>query len=225
MTTKDVPIADLNPAAYNPRKMPPAELAKLTNAVKEFGIVQPIVINIDNTVIGGHQRILAAQELGLDTVPCLTVSLPKDKEKALNLALNRIGGDWDIGALGRLLGELDDSGLVPLTGFDDGELEKYVDREAQQSMQRQIENETEYKQAEDLAAKIIKSITSHVQEIAKRDPTELNRAVMVIVEKGNGNSVIFLADPNTRDVVAELKRYAESGAESPLEMLTEAIWK
>jgi ParB-like chromosome segregation protein Spo0J len=63
--------------------------------MKEFGVVDPVIANRDGTVIGGHQRIRAAERLGLPELPVIYVELPKDKGKALNLALNWISGEWD----------------------------------------------------------------------------------------------------------------------------------
>jgi len=224
MKIEQIPIADLNPAKYNPRKISREELDKLVTGIRAFVLVQPIVINADNTIIGGHQRVKAAEIIGMTAVPCMRVDIPADKEKSLNIALNKISGTWDQYLLGDLLQGLSDI-AVELTGFDESELKKMLDRTDEDNLQRQITSEKEFKQADDLADKIVSQLTNHIRAIAKGYPQKLNKAMMIIINKGRGNSVIFLADPNTRDVVQELKRYAESGLDSPLEKLTEAVWK
>src|ERR1700722_6117278 len=87
-----IPIKDLIPATYNPRKIEPKELNKLKRSLTRFGFVEPVVANKDMTVIGGHQRLKAAEALGIVEVPVIFVDIPKGDEKALNLALNRISG-------------------------------------------------------------------------------------------------------------------------------------
>lgn len=118
-----VPIAKLKPAAYNPRHMPDEDLQSLARSMREFGVVDPIIANKDGTVIGGHQRIRAAALAGLETLPVVYVDLDKEREKALNLALNRIGGEWDEAKLRGLLEELAGADIdTGLTGFSEDEL-------------------------------------------------------------------------------------------------------
>jgi ParB-like chromosome segregation protein Spo0J len=124
-----VPLSKLKAAAYNPRHMPDEELQALARSMAEFGVVDPIIANKDGTVIGGHQRLKAAQVAGIETLPVVYVDLAKDKEKALNLALNRIGGEWDEAKLRTLLEELAASDLdLELTGFSVEELDWLNDR-------------------------------------------------------------------------------------------------
>lgn len=222
MKIEEIPISDLKPAQYNPRKISDEELAKLTRGIKEFGIVQPILINKDSTIIGGHQRVKAAEAAGLKSVPCFRLDVSLDKEKALNIALNKISGQWDQMLLDDLLLGMDS---VELTGFDSGELEKILSRNDELNLKNQIASEEEFNQAEDLAEKIVNQVKNHIEHISKTNPQDLNKALMVIINKGPGNNVIFLSDPNLRDVVSELKRYAEAGESSPLESFTRAAWK
>jgi DNA modification methylase len=124
-----VPIDDLHPDPANPRKISDAELDALTSSIREFGLVQPILATRhDGKVVGGHQRLLAACRLGLTSVPVIFLDLDPDQAHLLNLALNRIGGEWDEALLGRLLHDLQ---LVPdvdlsLSGFGDDEITKYL---------------------------------------------------------------------------------------------------
>lgn len=121
----------LIPATYNPRKdLKPEddEYKKIKKSILEFGFVSPLVVNKDMTVIGGHQRLKVLQELGYEEVECIVVDLDKTKEKALNIALNKISGEWDTDKLESLLQELrmDDFDLS-LTGFDSDEVDDILE--------------------------------------------------------------------------------------------------
>lgn len=137
-----VALGKLNRAGYNPRHMPEAELQKLARGIRRHGMVQPIVARRrDLLVIGGHQRLTALEKIlaerGLTPdqvarfeVPCVLVDLSDRQCKLLNLALNRISGDWDWDALASLLTELRDDPEagddIQLAGFDDGELDEVL---------------------------------------------------------------------------------------------------
>ena len=132
MEIRRVPVSKLNPAAYNPRKdLQPgdAEYQKLARSLDKFGCVEPVVWNErTGNVVGGHQRLkilLAAGETELDVS---VVNLSDADEKALNIALNKIAGEWDTAALTELLQELsaDSSIDETLTGFDRGELDNLL---------------------------------------------------------------------------------------------------
>jgi len=124
-----VSIARLRPWPENPRIMSEAEMAKLVRSIQSFGLVEPLVVRrADRMVIGGHQRLEAAKALGMKTVPVVLVDVTESEAKALNLALNRISGEWDLPKLGALLDELRD---VPnldatLTGFDPEETDQLL---------------------------------------------------------------------------------------------------
>jgi len=119
-------ISDLNPAVYNPRFISDTEKAKLKRSIMEFGMVEPIVINSDLTIIGGHQRVVSAREIGWTEVPCIIVNLDKQKEKLLNLALNKITGEWDYNKLYDILVVLEGDD-ISLAGFDTDEIKKIKD--------------------------------------------------------------------------------------------------
>jgi DNA modification methylase len=129
MQIEKKPISQLVPADYNPRKdLQPgdAEYDKIKRSVEEFGYVDPIIINRDRTIIGGHQRWKVLKDLGFSEVECVVVDVDKTKEKALNLALNKISGDWDNEHLAALLGELQGEIDMIITGFDDDEIEQII---------------------------------------------------------------------------------------------------
>lgn len=103
-------LSDLKPAAYNPRKaLTPAdpEYQKIKRSIETFGYVDPMIINFDGTIIGGHQRHTVLSDLGYSEVECVVLDLNKEDEKALNVAMNKISGEWDTNKLKDLLVDLD----------------------------------------------------------------------------------------------------------------------
>ena len=124
MKFKKVFLTEVKPARYNPRKdLKPddPEYQHIKKSIEEFGYVDPIIINSDYTVIGGHQRLKVLKELGTAQIDVVIVDIPKNKEKALNVALNKIRGDWDQERLAVLLQEIKADGMLEFTGFDDKE--------------------------------------------------------------------------------------------------------
>jgi DNA modification methylase len=126
---EQVPIDSLHPDAANPRRIGKEELEALTRSLREFGFVQPVLARkSDNVVIGGHQRLLAARRLGWKTAPVIFLDLSPEQSRLLNLALNKISGEWDQELLARML-----AGLRPvedidlsLSGFTEEELGKLL---------------------------------------------------------------------------------------------------
>ena len=123
-----LPIKDLNPAEYNPRKkLKPGdkEYEKIKSSIVEFGFADPVVVNSDMTIIGGHQRVTVAASLGYTEVPCAIVDVDKTQEKALNIALNKITGEWNQELLADLIQDLQNSNFdVGTTGFEPPEIEQ-----------------------------------------------------------------------------------------------------
>ena len=124
--------ADLLPAEYNPRKdLKPgdAEYEKLKRSLETFGYVEPIIWNkTTGRVVGGHQRLKVLMDMGINEVECVVVEMPEDKEKALNIALNKISGDWDKDKLALLIADLQGADFdVSLTGFESAEIDALFD--------------------------------------------------------------------------------------------------
>ena len=118
-----VDINILKLAEYNPRVMDDETRKKLEKGLTEFGMVEPLVVNKDNVVVGGHQRLISAKNLNWKEVPVVYVELDKNKEKLLNLALNKLVGDWDQEKLGKLVSQISALDIdKDLTGFEDIEL-------------------------------------------------------------------------------------------------------
>jgi DNA modification methylase len=131
MVTEKRSLKDLKPAEYNPRKaLTPedSEYQKIKRSIETFGYVDPIIINKDGTIIGGHQRHTVLLDLGYTEVDVVVLDLSKEDEKALNIALNKISGEWDELKLRDLLVELDLGDYdISLTGFDNKELENLIE--------------------------------------------------------------------------------------------------
>ena len=120
-------LSELNPAEYNPRKaLKPGDPAyeKLKASILSFGNVEPIVWNRSTgNVIGGHQRLRVLLDLGVTESEVSVVELSEVDERRLNIALNKITGEWDDEKLTSLLAELTAGGAdVYPTGFDEQEL-------------------------------------------------------------------------------------------------------
>ena len=132
MEFKKLQISDLKPASYNPRKeLKPGdkEYEKIKNSITEFGYVDPVIVNDDMTVIGGHQRLNVLKDLGYKEIDCVVISIDKTKEKALNIALNKITGEWNQELLADLIKDLQDSDFdVAFTGFEPPEIEQLFNK-------------------------------------------------------------------------------------------------
>ena len=120
--------ADLLPADYNPRKdLKPgdAEYEKLKRSIEQFGYVEPVIWNqTTGRVVGGHQRLKVLMDMGMTEVDCVVVAMDEEKEKALNIALNKISGDWDKDKLALLIADLQGTDFdVSLTGFEPAEID------------------------------------------------------------------------------------------------------
>ena len=121
-------VIELLPAAYNPRKdLKPGDLEyeKLKRSIEQFGYVEPVIWNkATGRVVGGHQRLKVLMDMGITEIDCVVVDMDEAKEKALNVALNKISGDWDKDKLTLLIADLQGADFdVSLTGFDPAEID------------------------------------------------------------------------------------------------------
>ena len=128
MQIEKMKVSDLKFAPYNPRKIDDKELAKLKRSISEFGYVEPIVWNKrTGFVVGGNQRLKALRELEIEEVDVVVVDLDDAKEKALNVALNKISGEWDFIKLKDVLTDIDTGDFdIELTGFDLDEIGELI---------------------------------------------------------------------------------------------------
>ena len=127
MNIQTLPASQLIAAKYNPRKdLKPGdpEYEKLRRSIEEFGYVEPVIWNErTGNIVGGHQRYKILMALGHREIECVVVDLDDKREMALNVALNKISGEFDIPLLTDLLRGLGADGFdVSLTGFDAVEL-------------------------------------------------------------------------------------------------------
>ena len=129
---KKLNVDMLIPATYNPRKdLKPGdkEYEKIKNSINEFGYVEPIIVNKDMTIIGGHQRLKVLKHLGYTEVDCVVVEVDKTKEKALNVALNKVTGSWNEALLAELIKDLQEVDFdVSLTGFEPPEIDELMNK-------------------------------------------------------------------------------------------------
>lgn len=131
MKFEKMKLSELHPAEYNPRvelKSGMEEYEKLKQSILEFGFVDPPIFNKrTGNLVGGHQRVSVAKDLGIGEIEVSIVDLPIEKEKALNIALNKISGQWDEDKLALLLNELDENELN-ISGFTDKEIQEVIDQ-------------------------------------------------------------------------------------------------
>lgn len=142
MEIKERKINELIPAEYNPRQLSKEQAEQLKASLQRFGAVDPAIVNMHperkNIIVGGHQRLKTAQSIGWDTFPCVEVELDRDKERELNIRLNKNTGGWDYDALANYfeVEELTDWGFSTEELFGD------------------IENEEEKKEIKDISDKL-----------------------------------------------------------------------
>lgn len=128
---KIVTVAKLVPYARNSRTHSPQQIDKIAASIREFGFLNPIIIDGKNGIVAGHGRVLAAQKLGLENLPCIEAAhLTDAQRRAYIIADNRLALDagWDNDLLKIELQDLDASGFdLTLTGFEIGELTALFD--------------------------------------------------------------------------------------------------
>jgi DNA modification methylase len=128
-----IEVSRLKAAEYNPRvalKSGDKEYEKLKRSIQEFGFVEPIIWNSrTGNVVGGHQRLTVLRDLGETAIDCVVVDLDERREKALNIALNKVQGSWDEDKLAALLSDLEASAFdVTMTGFDAAEVDELLNQ-------------------------------------------------------------------------------------------------
>lgn len=110
-------------AEYNPRQLTESQYKDLKESMEKFGFVDPIIINVNtdrkNVIIGGHQRVRVANELGINKIPCVEIDLEYEQERELNVRLNKNTGKWDWDVLAN---EFEPEDLISW-GFTENELQ------------------------------------------------------------------------------------------------------
>ena len=147
--TQNIKYKDINSlisAEYNPRQLKKEQYQNIKESLQRFGFVDPVIINKNkdrkNIIIGGHQRVKVAKDLEYTEVPCLELDLSLDKEKELNIRLNKNVGEWDYDILANLFdfNELMDWGFTDedLKLFDNGYDDEFVLPDGDKEPFRQI---------------------------------------------------------------------------------------
>jgi ParB-like chromosome segregation protein Spo0J len=122
-------ISELSPASYNPRKISSDALGRLTKSLSELGNLQPITWNAKTgNIVGGHQRLKCYSALNKDEVEVWAVWLDEQQEKAANIALNKLSGEFDLPALKDLFEGLDTGEIdLDITGFGQEEIAQMME--------------------------------------------------------------------------------------------------
>ncbi len=126
MKTAIMKLTEITPAEYNPRKtLKPGdtEYEALKNSLERFGVAEPLIVNeATGNLVSGHQRLNVLLEMGVEEVEVVLVKLDEDQEKLLNIAMNKIEGEWDYKKLEALFGEIS-AADIKFTGFSEEELQ------------------------------------------------------------------------------------------------------
>jgi len=134
----DMPTADLQAALNprNPRSIEESQFKALQRSLQVFDCVEPVVFNLRTSrVVGGHQRVKAAIAQCIASLPVVLIDVSPDKEKAFNLALNKVKGEWDYEKLAVIFQEINPDD-IPLTGFSEDEVEELLRRRSSKRRRR-----------------------------------------------------------------------------------------
>ena len=152
MQTKRMLLRDIRPAAYNPRKrLEPGEkeYEALKGSIERWGLVDPLVVNVrTGNLISGHQRYYILTNLGETETETVVVDLDERQEKLLNVAMNKVEGQWDYGKLETLLSEFETDEIL-FTGFSEGEIATMFGKEADDVVEEYEDADTGDEENED----------------------------------------------------------------------------
>jgi DNA modification methylase len=224
-------LTDLNLAEYNPRTHSPEFLEQLGKSITEFGFIDPIIWNKrTNNVVGGHARLKVLLEQGVKEAEVSVVDLDVKKEKALNVSLNKVSGEWDEDLLSSLLSEIKADGNLDLTGFNDDELNELLS--TLQPDLEPLEEDPLKDVPERCAAGDLWQLGEHrllCGDATKKEDVERlmggKKADMVFTDppysvsigkKNRDLQTVGIADRNTNDII---------GDDLPIEEIAEKLWK
>ena len=130
-------------AEYNPRQLTKDQYQHLKDSIERFGLVDPIIVNKNkerkNIIVGGHQRVKVAKDMKIDTVPVLEIDLTYERERELNIRLNKNTGEWDMDNLANFfdMDELMDWGFEKedLKLFDDDYWKEPIEKEYDENIE------------------------------------------------------------------------------------------
>ena len=189
--TQKIKHKDINcliSAEYNPRQLKKEQYQNIKDSLQRFGFVDPVIINKNkdrkNIIIGGHQRVKVAKDLDYKEIPCLELDLTLDKEKELNIRLNKNVGEWDYDVLANLFdfNDLMDWGFTDedLKLFDTGYDDEFSLTDGDKEPFRQITFTLSDEQYEVVEAALKKA--------KKNDFSETGN------ENSNGNAIWWICD-------------------------------
>ena len=166
-------LADIVPYAKNAKKHDNRQINNVAESIKQYGFVQPIVIDRDGVIVIGHCRALAAKKLGMKEVPCVCVDdLTPEQVNALRIVDNKSNeSDWGYDLLADELAELDlsgfdfDFGIEDEEDFDENDLERDDEKDGGVLIQITFRNLQEYKNAENAIKDIIGDATMTVKMV------------------------------------------------------------
>ena len=179
-------IKDLKPATYNPRQISTKQYNDLKASVKKFGLVDPIIVNKNNTVIGGHQRLKICKELKHIEIDCVVLDLSKEEERELNIRLNKNQGQFDMDILAN---EFDIDQLVDW-GFKHIDIGLNIDK-LDDTFKLDDSDKSPFQQITfTLADKQAELIRNKIKEI--KETEEYNYTETFGNENSNGNALYLL---------------------------------
>jgi len=210
-------LTGMKKLAGNPRIIRDAQFKTLCDSIRDnpkYFEARPLILS-DRTgelvIIAGNQRFEAAKTVKLKKAPTFLIQgLTEAQEREITIRDNVSAGEWDMTMLRGSWADL------PL-------LEWGVDVPDAVDLKAEITSEEEWTVSSKTADEAIEAMTTKIRKIAGDNPKQINSAMAVIVNNGRGNAVLFLADPNTADIVKELKRLADAGEHSPLETLVRSL--
>jgi len=198
MKIKHYPIGDLISAEYNPRQLTKDQFSQLKDSVKRFGLVDPIIVNTHkdrkNIVVGGHQRIKVADALKIDKIPCVEVKLNLEKERELNIRLNKNTGEWDYDNLANFfdMDELRD------WGFSDADLQLF---DIEEVVKDGLTDDDEIPEVEEATCKVGDLWLLGEHRLLCGDATK--KEDVEILMDGNKADMVFTDPPYGMDLDAE----------------------
>tara|TARA_R100000655_G_scaffold107158_1_gene157238 strand:+ start:156 stop:890 length:735 start_codon:yes stop_codon:yes gene_type:complete len=204
MKTEKIEIGKLKPAKYNPRQISTKQYKDLKESIKKFGLVDPIIVNKDVTVIGGHQRLKICKELKYKQIDCVVLDLSKEEERELNIRLNKSGGEFDMDILAN---EFNIDDLVDW-GFKHIDLGLNIDK---------INEENPYTDKVDSPSYEASNIKPKIDELV--DVTKTNDLIKKIKKSNiNKNDKDFLIKSAQRHIIFNYSKIADYYAHSNKEV-------
>jgi len=213
-------LTELKKLAGNPRIIKDKQFKTLCDSIRDnpdYFEARPLILSNrtgELVIIAGNMRYEAARAVKLAEVPTFLIEgLTEVREREIVVRDNISNGEWDMEALANEWNEL------PLSEWGVTIPEHYINEE----LRKELATEEERTLAGKTAEEAIEAMTAKIKKAASDNPRKINSALAVIVNNGRGNACLFLSDPNTQDIVSELKRLAAAGEHSPLEVLVRSL--